>query len=373
MSPLRRSILRGIALTGALWLCGSAAAPARGMTPRDLLRKVAEFTDADWAMVERGEAVAKSSRPTPAKSLSPGPFASSVSAISSSPGPRIWRSSRGAPRSSIRAGSARSRALRPSARHLRGSQPRSAQLPSRGLPRPARRRRHRALSQGSQLAGADWRNQSARVWREVLARYAAAYLSNGRKALPDYVNKREALSVASEVSVLTSEFGFVSSYSPELAAYLHDFGPNPPAGAQHMLYWTSEDFGIRPIFRISHQVIFRAAGSTPSTLIATNQVYADHYLDAALTVTMALERRVNRGGCGAGPRLLHDLGEPRPDPLAERLLRRFAAFDGPEPQPRGHAKNPGLDQGGHRKPPNLKVSCRDPTDDMNEEVPWVCR
>jgi hypothetical protein len=64
--------------------------------------------------------------------------------------------------------------------------------------------------------GADWREQSARVWRDVLARYAAAYLSNGRKALPDYVNKREALSVASEVSLLISDYGFVSSYSPEL-------------------------------------------------------------------------------------------------------------------------------------------------------------
>ena len=136
--------------------------------------------------------------------------------------------------------------------------------------------------------GADWRDQSARVWREVLARYAAAYLSNGRTALPDYVNKREALSVASEVALLTSEYGFVSSYSPELAAYLRDFGGKPPAGAQHMLYWTKEDFGIRPIFRISHQVIHQAGGSTPSTLIATNQVYADHYLDAALTVTVAL-------------------------------------------------------------------------------------
>src|SRR5918994_6363837 len=59
MSPLRPATLRGVALTGALCLCGSTAVPARGMTARDLLRKVAQFTDADWAMVERGQAVAK--------------------------------------------------------------------------------------------------------------------------------------------------------------------------------------------------------------------------------------------------------------------------------------------------------------------------
>jgi hypothetical protein len=56
-----------------------------------------------------------------------------------------------------------------------------------------------------------------------------------------------------------------------------------------MLYWTKEDFGVRPIFRISHQVIYRPPGSAASALIATNQVYADHYLDAALSLTMALD------------------------------------------------------------------------------------
>ena len=54
-----RSSLFSLALTGALWLWGSAAAPATVMTPRDLLRTVAQFTDADWGMVEHGLAVAK--------------------------------------------------------------------------------------------------------------------------------------------------------------------------------------------------------------------------------------------------------------------------------------------------------------------------
>jgi hypothetical protein len=173
--------------------------------------------------------------------------------------------------------------------------------------------------------GADWRNQSARVWREVLARYAASYLSNGRRALPDYVNKREALSVASEVSLLTSEYGFVASYSPELAAYLRDFGGKPPAGTQHMLYWTKEDFGIRPIFRISHQVIQQVAGATPSTLIATNQVYADHYLDAALTVTVALESggAAPAAAARAGDFYMISVSRARTRSLSG-LLRRFA-------------------------------------------------
>ena len=285
-----RSSLFSLALTGALWVCGSAAAPATVMTPRDLLRTVAQFTDADWGMVERGLAVAKvldtdtrevaiagavrihgtrdklvtrsrdlavlkgSAAVLDAGKFSPVPTPADLQPVT------------------LEEYSLDVRNCRPGDCHVR-------------LGADEISRFHREVNWNS----ADWREQSARVWRDVLARYAAAYLSNGRKALPDYVNKREALSVASEVSLLTSDYGFLPSYSPELAAYLRDFGPNPPPGTQHMLYWTREDFGIRPIFRISHQVILQVSGATPSTLIATNQVYADHYLDAALTVTMALE------------------------------------------------------------------------------------
>ena len=92
-----------------------------------------------------------------------------------------------------------------------------------------------------------------------------------------------------------------------------------------MLYWTREDFGIRPIFRISHQVIHQAGGPTPSTLIATNQVYADHYLDAALTVTVALASRSSRRRvrARAGDFYMISVSRARTRSLSG-LLRRFA-------------------------------------------------
>jgi hypothetical protein len=138
-------------------------------------------------------------------------------------------------------------------------------------------------------SGPQWRRQSAAVWRDVLASYAAAYLTGGRRALPEYVNKSESLNVASELGLLLRQYAFVARYSPEFFAYLQNFGPGNPAGGESTLYWTKEDFGIRPVLRISHQVIFRTESRLPSTWIATNQVYADHYLDAAIGLTVALD------------------------------------------------------------------------------------
>ena len=133
---------------------------------------------------------------------------------------------------------------------------------------------------------ADWRDRSASTWREVLAARAAAYVRDGRTALPVYTNKVEPLNVASELSVLAAKFDFVRRFSADFYRYLQQFGPTGPSGSQQAMYWSKEDFGVRPVFRISHQVIFPVRDAV---LIATNQVYADHYLDAALGLTIAVD------------------------------------------------------------------------------------
>lgn len=142
--------------------------------------------------------------------------------------------------------------------------------------------------------GPDWRQRSAAVWREVLAQHAAAYARGGRRALPVFVNKRDPLSVPSELAALVEAMAFTGAYAPELYAYMRELAPPLPAGAEEIIYWSKEDFGIRPVLRLSHQVIARSA-SSPAIAIATNQIYADHYLDAALTVTLAIDASTASG------------------------------------------------------------------------------
>jgi hypothetical protein len=162
----------------------------------------------------------------------------------------------------------------------------------------------------------DWRDRSAQTWREVLAAHIASYARAGQVALPVYTNKEEPLSVASELSLLSAKFGFVSRFSPEFERYLRQFGPERPAGTEETMYWSKEDFGVRPVFRISHQIVFPMADAV---LIATNQVYADHYLDAALGLTMA----VDTGGAGGQAFYMIAINRARTRSLSG-FLRRFA-------------------------------------------------
>lgn len=135
----------------------------------------------------------------------------------------------------------------------------------------------------------DWRTRSSAVWRSVLASHTAAYVAEGVRALPVYSNKEEPLSVASELALLVERFAPLSEIAPDFYRYLHDMRPSALKGARHLVYWSKEDFGIRPIIRISHQVAVDAPGQSAPIIVATNQIYADHYMDAGLGIVLAID------------------------------------------------------------------------------------
>jgi hypothetical protein len=279
-----RTALAGFALA----VLAAAPPGASGPAPRDLLREVAGVTNAEWDAIERGEPVAKVletdtreiavaggikirgsldaliQRYRDIASLRKGAIVLDADRFSVPPAPadlqRVPLDDYNLDLRDCHAGDCR---VRLSADDV------------------ARFRREVRWS------SPDWRRQSTVLWHQVLAAHAAAYAAQGRTALPTYVNKHERLSVASEYSQLLARFGFLAAYSPDFHRYIQELGPRLPSGADQMLYWTKEDFGVRPVVRISHQVTLKLP--TGIALVAINQVYADHYLDAALSVAVAMQ------------------------------------------------------------------------------------
>jgi hypothetical protein len=283
-----------VPIIGALTACllGFPAAPgARVAAPafaaRDLLRDIAQFSDAEWAAVERGESVARL-LDTESREIAV------VGAVRVDGSLDVLldriRDIENLRRSQIVIDAGRfGQVPRPSDLERLPLEERSLDL------RSCREGDCQVRLNASDVArfqrevnwnAPDWREKSAGLWREVLASYAARYQQQGRRALPEYVNKAQTLSVASELGLLLREYGFIATYSRELHDYLQEFGPRAPAGSLQTLYWSKEDFGVRPVLRISHQVVYR---NGRSAFVVTNQVYADHYLDAALSLTAGLE------------------------------------------------------------------------------------
>jgi len=292
------SLLTALSVPGTNVLPGSASTDPflADRTPHDLLRDVARFTQADWTALQRGEAVAKV-LDTDAREIA---VAGAVRIAGSRE--RLverYREVETLKRSSVVLDVGRF-APAPRAADLS-----SAPLEDYGLDvRKCRPGDCHVRLGAADIArfqrevnwhGAGWRTESAAVWRDVLAKYAAAYAAGGRKGLPEYVNKPEPLKVDDELSLLLRKFTFVADYSPEFYEYLQQLGRDAPSGAEQLLYWTKEDFGLRPILRISHQVIYRTSSRVPVILIAVNQIYADHYLDAAVSLTLAVDAADEHG------------------------------------------------------------------------------
>ncbi|MGH9372411.1 MAG: hypothetical protein ACRD15_12845, partial [Vicinamibacterales bacterium] len=233
-------------VTGALVSCALSAstitpAPPARPSPRDLLRQIAQFTDLEWTAVERGQAVAKA-LDTDSRQIA------IVGAVRISGSPeqliRRYRDVERLERSALVLDVGRFSTVPQPADLLK------APFEEYDLDlRSCRSGECRVRLSAADIArfqrdvnwnGAGWRSQSAALWRQVLAGHAAAYMVRGRQGLPEYLNKRDALSVSSELSLLLDEFGFVAAYSPAFHGYLQNFGPHAPAGAEHTLYWTKE-------------------------------------------------------------------------------------------------------------------------------------
>jgi hypothetical protein len=133
-----------------------------------------------------------------------------------------------------------------------------------------------------------WQAESAAVWREVLSGYASGYVAKGPATLPVYANKEEPLAVADERALLLQESAILAC-APDLQAYLRDPARPRPPGFETFTYWSLEDFGIRPVIRIIHQGTYQPRTPGAPLVVTTDQIYAAHYLDAAVGLAFAVD------------------------------------------------------------------------------------
>ena len=134
----------------------------------------------------------------------------------------------------------------------------------------------------------DWRHQAGALWRNLLAEYARTYLSRG--TLADYRNKAEPLNVADEFAILFDRSRPLGTAVPGFFAYFEQFPGKSLSGVENILYWSKDDFGLRPVTSITHLALYSPPrDSREPAVIGTRQIYATHYFDAALGFTLAFD------------------------------------------------------------------------------------
>jgi hypothetical protein len=127
-------------------------------------------------------------------------------------------------------------------------------------------------------------------FRARMVDYVTGYRARGNTALLEYDDQRSADSAVQVFHALLSRSPYTYQYAPSLQRYLENYPADRPAHAREAIYWSEDDLpGLKPTLTIAHEVVYAPSELPGSTLIATKQLYADHYLDGALDLTAVVD------------------------------------------------------------------------------------
>jgi hypothetical protein len=124
--------------------------------------------------------------------------------------------------------------------------------------------------------------------RRSLIDYLNRYRDYGNAALMEYTDKRQQVSIAEEFAGILENFSPLNLYTPDLQTYLKDYPSNRPANAQSRFIWAKVLLGgqaKRPIIFLYHLITYQTPGSD-DTAVVLKQIYASHYYEAALGLTL---------------------------------------------------------------------------------------
>lgn len=112
------------------------------------------------------------------------------------------------------------------------------------------------------------------------------YQRDGNSALGSYYDKEHPLHVVEQFESLLHESS-MSHYLPDLERYLIDYPRAELPNAESIFYWENVKFGLKPTLRMNQMVIYRGPGpSRPLDSVAIKQLYASHYFQTALDVSV---------------------------------------------------------------------------------------
>jgi hypothetical protein len=153
------------------------------------------------------------------------------------------------------------------------------------------------LGQGAfeRLKQIDWgaRDATARVnelARRTSLEYIEAYRAGGNAELAIYLDSDRPQFIATEFAEMVA----TARLWPDALRPLTDFllgypTAARPNGTQDFFYWSLAEFGLKPVLRLNHVVVFPTGRSSgPLGAVAVKQLYASHYFHTALEIRMVV-------------------------------------------------------------------------------------
>jgi hypothetical protein len=96
--------------------------------------------------------------------------------------------------------------------------------------------------------------------------------------------------MADEMARMLLAPGPLAAYAPELLRFLEAFPRRRLADSEGFLYWSREVYGLKPVISATHVTIYtRTVGGTPMSFVVSRGLYASHYFQGSMALTLAIE------------------------------------------------------------------------------------
>jgi hypothetical protein len=147
-----------------------------------------------------------------------------------------------------------------------------------------------ALQAAAGRAGAAWKPALEDAFRRLVVGRVEIYRAGGLAALPAYQDHDTGGSARrSAFAAILQRSPYLTERMPRLSEWLDRDPSMPMDGLESFVYWSTEEFGGKPIVSATRVGIVRnQGGGLPDVVAAGKQIFATHYMDGSLNLTMML-------------------------------------------------------------------------------------
>lgn len=121
------------------------------------------------------------------------------------------------------------------------------------------------------------------VFREEVFSYIQRYFSQGDPALIEYRDKDNPVRLSAQFHSMLAGWAELNELAPEFCDFLIQSPQQLFPKVEEFLYWSKESFGLKPVISVTHVSIHQLPDQA---WIASKQIYASHYFDASLAITL---------------------------------------------------------------------------------------
>lgn len=149
----------------------------------------------------------------------------------------------------------------------------------------------------------DYEAQVNRIVRRMLFDGLVLYQKLGDDATGELWDKKNPLRVAEEYRGLLGNSPYLPEYISNLHNYLLKYPDAELESSEEFFYWSDVEFGLKPMIRLNHVVIYR---EPDLTVLASKMIYASHYFNTGLELRF----------------LISDPNDPKPEEFYLAVLNR---------------------------------------------------